>query len=96
LKEIFKYSSAAVKMHQTAIILLRSLLHLLDGCIYTKDRRTYVDFFPFYNENGQGSELNILKVRGYLHNRTDITEFIGSDTRCRTTKIGLPSLCQIV
>ena len=38
------------------------MLYLLDSCIYTRGRTTYVDFFPFYNANGHGSELNILKV----------------------------------
>ena len=33
---------------------------LLDSCIYTKGRKTYVDLFPFYNP--EGSELNILTV----------------------------------
>jgi hypothetical protein len=26
---------------------------------------------------------------GYLHNRTDVNELVGSAARCRTTKIGL-------
>ena len=40
----------------------RAMLHLLDSCIYTKGMTTFVDFFPFYNATGKGSELNILKV----------------------------------
>ncbi len=35
--------------------------HLLDSCVYTRGKRTFVDFFLFYNELG-GSELNLLKI----------------------------------
>lgn len=35
--------------------------HLLDSCIYKIGRKTFVDFFPFYNRHG-GSELNLLKI----------------------------------
>ena len=35
---------------------------LLDSCIYSVGRTTFVDFFPFFNHSKSGSELNILKV----------------------------------
>jgi hypothetical protein len=39
----------------------RAFTHLLDSCIYTKGKATFVDFFLFHNELG-GSELNLLKI----------------------------------
>ena len=40
----------------------RAMVGLLDSCIYTVGRTTFVDFFPFFNHSKSGSELNILKV----------------------------------
>lgn len=37
----------------------KAFMHLLDSCVYTVGKKTYVDFFPFYNPDG--SELSILK-----------------------------------
>lgn len=33
----------------------RAFLYLLDNCIYSTGRRTYVDLFPFYNPDGSGT-----------------------------------------
>jgi hypothetical protein len=41
---------------------LKAITNLLDQCIYTIGRTTYVDFFPFYDLNCIGSEMNLLKV----------------------------------
>ena len=38
-----------------------ALGYLLDACVTTVGKRTYVDFFPFFNQDGQ-SELNLLKA----------------------------------
>ena len=29
-----------------------AFLHLLNSCIYTRGRTTYIDFFPFFNPRG--------------------------------------------
>ena len=29
-----------------------AFLHLLNSCIYTRGRTTYIDFFPFFNPKG--------------------------------------------
>jgi hypothetical protein len=39
----------------------RAFLHLLNNCIFTMGKRTYVDFLPFFNPDG-GSELSILRI----------------------------------
>ena len=39
----------------------RAFIHLLDSCIFTMGRDTYVDFLPFFNATG-GSELSILRI----------------------------------
>ena len=39
----------------------KAFMHLLDNCVFSVGKRTFVDFFPFYNSDG-GSELNILRV----------------------------------
>ena len=39
----------------------RAFLHLLNSCIFTIGKRTYVDLFPFFNPSG-GSELSILRI----------------------------------
>ena len=45
----------------------KAMNHLLDQCIYTIGRTTYVDFFPFYDLNCTGSELNLLEVFAALN-----------------------------
>ena len=39
----------------------RAFIHLLDSCIFTMGKNTYVDFLPFFNATG-GSELSILRI----------------------------------
>ena len=39
----------------------RAFLHLLNSCIFTIGKTTYVDFLPFFNPNS-GSELSILRI----------------------------------
>ena len=39
----------------------RAFMHLLNNCIYTMGKTTYVDFLPFFNPNS-GSELNIFRI----------------------------------
>ena len=46
-----------------------ALGHLLDACVYTCGKRTYVDFFPFFNQEGM-SELNILKAKNITFSKT--------------------------
>ena len=36
-----------------------AFLHLLNSCIYTKGRTTYIDFFPFFNPKGNCIDLHI-------------------------------------
>lgn len=44
--------------------------HLLNNCIFTIGKTTYVDFLPFFNPNG-GSELNILRIIAH-HKRFEL------------------------
>ena len=44
----------------------RAFLHLLNSCIFSIGKTTYVDFLPFYNPCG-GSELSILRI--IIHNK---------------------------
>ena len=38
-----------------------AVMHLLNKCVYSKDRTTFVDFFPFFNPKGN-SEINLLRT----------------------------------
>ena len=39
----------------------RAFLHLLNSCIFTLGKSTYIDLLPFFNPTG-GSELSILRI----------------------------------
>ena len=42
-----------------------AFLHLLNSCIYTRGRTTYIDFFPFFNPKGMFQDIQFI-VRTYL------------------------------
>ena len=40
-----------------------AFLHLLNSCIYTKGRTTYMDFFPFFNPKGNDKHKQIVIMK---------------------------------
>ena len=43
-----------------------AFLHLLNSCIYTRGRTTFIDFFPFFNPKGMFQDIQFSLTTKYI------------------------------